>query len=151
MAAPNLQIQRGPGHPDPEIRASKKFFSAPRASVWSKHKGGGEGGPPGPLPWIRHWRRFQIYPSPLLHHRYHRWFALWFWLLCLGFVVVVVVVSCLRDGVVGLLLNPPALAGLSKGWVQRPKRSFITQECASICTSNLLFVHDTADKKVEKH
>ena len=28
----------------------KKHFSAPRASVWSKNKGGG---PPGPLPWIR--------------------------------------------------------------------------------------------------
>ena len=34
----------GPGHPDPEIRGggavSKKFFSALRASVWSKNKGG---------------------------------------------------------------------------------------------------------------
>ena len=30
----------------------KKFFSALRASVWSKNKG--EPGPPGPLPWIRH-------------------------------------------------------------------------------------------------
>ena len=29
---------------------SKKHFSAPRASVWSKNKGGG---PPRPLPWIR--------------------------------------------------------------------------------------------------
>ena len=29
----------------------KKFFSAPRATVWSKNTGGG---PPGPLPWICH-------------------------------------------------------------------------------------------------
>ena len=33
----------GPGHPDPEIRGGgqspKKFFSALRASVWSKNKG----------------------------------------------------------------------------------------------------------------
>ena len=38
----------GPGHPDPEIRGgavSKKFFSALRASVCSKNKGG-----PGPCP-----------------------------------------------------------------------------------------------------
>ena len=42
-------------HPDPEIRrrqSPKKFFSALWASVWSKNKGSG---PPGPLPWIRHW------------------------------------------------------------------------------------------------
>ena len=40
------------GHPDPEIRGSsvsKKIFSALRASVWSKNRGGG-GGSPGPLP-----------------------------------------------------------------------------------------------------
>ena len=32
----------GDGHPDPEIRrgSPKKFFSAHRASVWSKNKGG---------------------------------------------------------------------------------------------------------------
>ena len=47
LANPDLQI-RGGGHPDPEIkgggggdRSPKKFFSALRASVWSKHKGGG--------------------------------------------------------------------------------------------------------------
>ena len=34
----------------------KKKFSALRASVWSKHRGGG-GGLPRPLPWIRHWLR----------------------------------------------------------------------------------------------
>ena len=32
----------------------KKFFSALRASVWSTNKGGGEGQPPGPLPWSCH-------------------------------------------------------------------------------------------------
>ena len=32
---------------------SKKFFSALRASVWSKNKRGP--GPPVPLPWIRYW------------------------------------------------------------------------------------------------
>ena len=35
----------------------KNFFSALRASIWSKTKGGGGGrgaGPPRPLPWIRH-------------------------------------------------------------------------------------------------
>ena len=34
-------------------RDKTNFFSALRASVWSKNKGG-EGGSPGPLPWIRH-------------------------------------------------------------------------------------------------
>ena len=34
---------------------TRQIFSALRASVWSKNKGGGEGGSPGPLPWIRHW------------------------------------------------------------------------------------------------
>ena len=41
----------GAGHPDPEIRGgpvSKIFFSALRASVWSKIKG--VVGPPGPSP-----------------------------------------------------------------------------------------------------
>ena len=33
-------------------RSPKKFFSALRASVWSKNRGGG--GPPEPLPYIRH-------------------------------------------------------------------------------------------------
>ena len=45
----------GGGHPDKEgARSPKIFFSALRASVWSKHMGVC-GGPPGPLPWIRHW------------------------------------------------------------------------------------------------
>ena len=43
----------GGDHPDPEIRRGgrllKKFFSAVRASVWSKNKGGVPG-PPGLLP-----------------------------------------------------------------------------------------------------
>ena len=42
----------GGGHPDPEIGwgggSPKKCFSAPRASVWSKNKGGA--GPPDPSP-----------------------------------------------------------------------------------------------------
>ena len=53
---PDVQVgggggKAGPGHPDPEIRREpglKFFFSALRASVWSKNKGGG------PLPWICH-------------------------------------------------------------------------------------------------
>ena len=57
VADPDIQIRRRMGgHPDPEIRGrpglKKKFFSALRASVWSKKIGGGP--PPGPLPWIRH-------------------------------------------------------------------------------------------------
>ena len=59
----------------------KKFFSALRASVWSKNKG--EPGPPGPLPWIRHflalffftvahwypwWRRAYLIFSPPLQN-----------------------------------------------------------------------------------
>ena len=35
-------------------RSQKNFFSALRASFWSKNKGAGAG-PLGPLPWIRHW------------------------------------------------------------------------------------------------
>ena len=55
VAFPDLQIREGDGHPDPEIRggggggrSQNKFFSALRASVWSKNMGGPEG--PGPLP-----------------------------------------------------------------------------------------------------
>ena len=40
--------------PDPR-RSPKNFFSALRASVWSKRKWRGGGGSPGSLPWIRHW------------------------------------------------------------------------------------------------
>ena len=64
VAVPDLQIRGcgrgeggGGGHPDPEIRGapvSKKFFSALRASVWSKYMGWGGGGGGGSLPWIRH-------------------------------------------------------------------------------------------------
>ena len=46
---PDLEIIRGGGAVFP------KFFSALRASVWSKNRGVGLG-PPGPLPWIRHWK-----------------------------------------------------------------------------------------------
>ena len=42
VADPDPQIRGGGGHPDPEIRGggpvSKIFFSALRASVWSKLK-----------------------------------------------------------------------------------------------------------------
>ena len=45
LANPDLQIRGGGGLPVPEIRggnrSQKKFFCALRASVWSKHKGGG--------------------------------------------------------------------------------------------------------------
>ena len=46
MADPDLQIRgEGGGHLDPEIRGrpglKKYIFSALRASVWSKNKGGG--------------------------------------------------------------------------------------------------------------
>ena len=49
----DLQIREGGGHPDTEIRGggrlvSKIFFSALRASVWSKYNGGA--GPPAPSP-----------------------------------------------------------------------------------------------------
>ena len=51
MADPELQIRGGPGHPDPEKRGGgrtqKNFFTALRASVWSKTKGWGPG-PPAP-------------------------------------------------------------------------------------------------------
>ena len=57
MADPDCQIRGGgPGHPDPEIRGGggspKKFFSALRASFWSKNKRGPR--PLDLLPWIRH-------------------------------------------------------------------------------------------------
>ena len=53
---PDLQIKRGPGHPDRDIRSrggggsrfKKNFSSALRASVWSKNTGGP--GPSGPSP-----------------------------------------------------------------------------------------------------
>ena len=52
VADPDLQIGgRGGGHPDPEIRGKpglkKIFFSALRASVWSKNKRGGGWAPLG--------------------------------------------------------------------------------------------------------
>ena len=47
---PDLEIRgggRGGGHPDPDVRGvSKELFSALRASVYSKNKGG--------PPWIYH-------------------------------------------------------------------------------------------------
>ena len=59
VAVPDLQIRGwgrgeggGNGHPDPEIRGapvSKKFFSALRASIWSKYMGLGGGGGKPPL------------------------------------------------------------------------------------------------------
>ena len=56
MADPDpLQIRGGggDGHPDPDIRgegrSAKDFFSALRASFWSKNKGGSPLDPPLPL------------------------------------------------------------------------------------------------------
>ena len=48
VAGPDLQMIRGEGggHPDPDIRGGslqKNFFSALRASVWSKEFGGSPG------------------------------------------------------------------------------------------------------------
>ena len=64
---PDFEIRLGGGgdHPDPSIRGGrdwspKKFFSAFRASVWSKNRGG-RGGPAGPLPWIRHFVNLESY------------------------------------------------------------------------------------------
>ena len=47
----DLQIREGGGHPDTEIRgggdwSQKFFFSALRASVWSKYNGGRAPQPP---------------------------------------------------------------------------------------------------------
>ena len=50
----DLEIMRGPCHPDPKIRgwgrggSLQNFFWVLWASVWSKNRGGA--GPPGPLP-----------------------------------------------------------------------------------------------------
>ena len=60
MADPDLQIREGEGEGGRSsiprdkggARSQIFFFSALRASVWSKNKGGGE--EPGPLPLIRH-------------------------------------------------------------------------------------------------
>ena len=49
----------------------KKFFSALRASVWSKNKGGH--GPPGPFPWIHHWQGLPWMWAPL-KSTLHVWF-----------------------------------------------------------------------------
>ena len=51
VPGPDLEIRGGDGHPDPYIRGegrpvSKKNFSALRAPVWSKNKGGGDLDPP---------------------------------------------------------------------------------------------------------
>ena len=51
---PSDKAGGGGGHPDPKIRGVgglQKHFSALRASVLAKKRGGGT---PGPLPWIRH-------------------------------------------------------------------------------------------------
>ena len=44
-------------------RSPKKNFSALRVSVWSKNNGWP--GPPGPLPWIRHWIKLRDWPCTL--------------------------------------------------------------------------------------
>ena len=48
MPNPDIEI-RGGG-----ARSPPKMFSALRASVWCKNKGGWAA-PPAPIPWIRHW------------------------------------------------------------------------------------------------
>ena len=56
-STPSDKAGGGRGHPDPEIRGgpvSKIFFSAHRASIWSKNKREGSGSP-WPLPWITHY------------------------------------------------------------------------------------------------
>ena len=58
---PDLQIRGGGGGGEKRrAQCQKKTFSALRASVWSKNKGGG---PPGPLPWIRHWNMLSLISS----------------------------------------------------------------------------------------
>ena len=62
MGDPDLDI-RGGGYPDPDIKGRgpglKNFFSAFRASFWSRNKagGGGGGGGGGWIPWNRHCNR----------------------------------------------------------------------------------------------
>ena len=46
------------------VQVSKKFFSTPRALVWSKNKAGAQA-PPLPLPWIRHWIKLRDGPCTL--------------------------------------------------------------------------------------
>ena len=77
MADPELQIRGGPGHPGPEKRGGgtqKKFFTALRASVWSKTKGWGPG-PPAPsldppqhigCDWILEYGKFLLVESGIL-------------------------------------------------------------------------------------
>ena len=48
-------LDKGRGDWSPQIS-----FSALRASVWSKNRGG-RGGPAGPLPWIRHCVNSELY------------------------------------------------------------------------------------------
>ena len=50
VADPDLQISGGGGGGSPKL---KQIFSVLRASFWSKNNG--RPGPPGLLPWIRHW------------------------------------------------------------------------------------------------
>ena len=57
-AGSRLWDKGGPGHPDPYMRgwgggvvSQNNNFGRP---FWSKNKGGGGAGPPGPLPWTRH-------------------------------------------------------------------------------------------------
>ena len=46
---PDLEIRRGPGHRDPEIREGPKIFSPSGPQFGLKIRGRG-GEPPGPLP-----------------------------------------------------------------------------------------------------
>ena len=90
VADPDRQIRGRPGHPCLEIgeEPGLNFFSALRASVWSKNEG--EPGPPGPLPWICHWIcvyitqwrlwgiRWSIFQSDL-HTWWHSTYIARFW------------------------------------------------------------------------
>ena len=131
-----------------KARPQKNFFR-PFGPQFGLKIRGGEGGPPGPSPWsatgVVSKSTHLLYFIAITTVDVHCGFG------CCALVFCCCCFSCLRDGVVVPLFNPPPLARLNNGWVQRSKRSFITQECTSICTSNLLLVHDTADKKVEKH
>ena len=69
-------------HPDPEINMgplSQKNISALQTSVWSKIRrgGGGEGFPPGPCHWIRHWAQTPISTDQIIDtgqsHRSVNW------------------------------------------------------------------------------
>ena len=74
----------GGGHPDPEIRGGrpKQYFSAFRASVWSKYKGGPR--PLGPLPWLRHWLVLYVGSVIYVFVVVLYWYTIWPSIYCGG-------------------------------------------------------------------